>query len=84
MARKIVCKDESSVFAVCVKHPDGTVGWLLGNGERGTEVKTYPSKEAAEKAITQLKKNPHYSWSLPMEAQEFSGFGKSTKGTRHE
>lgn len=80
MARKrIVCTDDARAFAVCVIHPDNTIGWLLGSGDRGLDVKTYPSKEAAEKAIAQMKKNPHYSWGLPMEAREFSGFGRKSK-----
>lgn len=80
MARKrIVCTDDVLAFAICVIHPDSTTGWLLGGGERGLDVKTYPSKEAAEKAIIQMKKNPHYSWSLPMEAREFLGFGRKNK-----
>lgn len=76
MARKIVSTDDSGGFAVCCIHADQSVGWLLGAGERGTDVKTYPTKEAAEKAISQMKKNPRYSWNCILEAREFTGFGK--------
>lgn len=58
-------------WAICVNHPDGTCGWLMDND---LEVKTYPSQEDAEKALKQMKRNPHYSWSLSVEVKEFSGF----------
>lgn len=73
-----MCADNAPTFAVCSIHPDGSVGWFIGAGERGLDVMTYPSKEAAEKAIVKMKKNPHYSWSLQLEAREFCGFGKRT------
>lgn len=77
--RQIVCADNVPLFAVCIVNPDGTLGWLTGDGERGTEVKTYVSKEAAERAIAQMKKSPRYSWSLPLEARAFDGFGRTKK-----
>lgn len=77
--RQIVCSDSAPAFAVCIVNPDDTAGWLTGGGERGTDVKTYATKEAAERAIAQLKKNPHYSWSLPLEARAFGGFGRAKK-----
>ncbi len=72
MARKKnVCIGDSQTYAICVTYPNQSVGWLIGGGKNGLDVKTYPSKEAAEKAMEQMKKNPHYSWNLPMEVREF-------------
>ena len=71
MARPKKQIDDKPVWAICVCHPDNTCGWLIDNS---LEVKTYSTQEEAEKSLKQMKRNPHYSWSLPMEARVFTGF----------
>ena len=79
--RRIVSSDAANKFAIRITYPDKTFGWLLGGGDRGVDVRTFPSMEAAEKAIAQLKKDQHYSWSLLVEAQEYVGFGKEKRSS---
>lgn len=77
--RQIVVSDEAPRFAVCMICSDGTVGWLIGGGERGTDVKTYATLEEAQKAAVRMTKDPHYSWSLPLEAREFRGLRRENE-----
>lgn len=63
-------KKKQPAWGICVHHPDGTCGWVIGND---LEVLTYPSQEDAEKAFKQMKRKTHYSWSLPIEIKEFTG-----------
>lgn len=63
-------KPKKKGWGICVTHPDGSCGWLVGED---LDVQTYPTKEEAENALTQMKKNPHYTWSLLIEAKEFHG-----------
>lgn len=71
MARPKKQTSDKPVWAICVYHPDNTCGWLIGND---ADVKTYPSSEEAEKALKQMKCGNHYSWSMPTEVKEFTGF----------
>lgn len=77
--KQIVVSDEVPKFAVCMVCSDGTVGWLIGGGERGTDVKTYSTLGEAQKAAAKMTKDPHYSWSIPLEAREFRGFERERK-----
>lgn len=70
--RKITSADTTEQFAICVVYPNG-IGWLIGGGQNGTGVKIYPTMETANKAISQIKRDSHYSWSFPLEARSFSG-----------
>ena len=64
-------KQQEAAWAICISHPDGTIGWLVGED---LDVKTYPSKEDAEKSLKQMKRGSHYSWHHPIEIKEFTGF----------
>lgn len=79
--KKIVSIDAETRFAIRLTYSNNTFGWVLGDGDRGVEVRTFSSKEAAEKAIAQLKKDRHYSWNLQIEAQEYAGFGKEKRNS---
>lgn len=59
------------MWAIRVSYPDNTYGWLLDND---LDVKTYSSPEEAEKALKQIKRSQNYSWSIPVEVKEFTGF----------
>lgn len=60
---------DAPAWAICIYHPDNTCGWIVGEG---AEVVTYSTQEDAEKALKQMKRNAKYSWSLPMEAKEYT------------
>lgn len=57
------------MWAICVCHDDGTIGWLLN---QDTEVKIYPTAEDAEKAMKQIRKDKRYSWNVKTEVREYS------------
>lgn len=61
MARKIV--KEPLKFGLLVRKKNGDPdGWLVGaNG-----VLLFPSGEEAEKTLKKMKKDTHYTWSLPV------------------
>lgn len=69
MARPKKQTNNEPAWVICVQHPDGTCGWIVGEG---AEVITYPTLEEAEKALKQMKRNTKYSWSLPVEVKEFT------------
>jgi len=69
MARPKKQISNEPVWGLCVQHPDGTCGWIVGEG---AEVITYPTQEEAEKALRQTKRNTKYSWSHPIEVKEFN------------
>ena len=69
MARPKKEINDKPLWAICIYHPDNTCGWIVGEGAK---VVTYPTQEEAEKALRQMKRNTKYSWSLPMEAKEFT------------
>lgn len=73
MKPKIVISEEHNVYALCVLHIDGTVGWLLNEK---ADVKTYDSTEAAERDRKRILKDSRYSWTDPVEVREFRGFSK--------
>lgn len=64
--------NNQQAWAICTHHPDGTCGWLVDYNT--LDVRTYSSPEEAEKALKQMKRNSHYSWSHPTEIKEFTGF----------
>ena len=69
MARPKKETNTAPAWAICIYHPDDTCGWIVGEG---AEVVTYPTQEEAEKVLRQMKRNTKYSWSLPMEAKEYT------------
>lgn len=71
MARPKKQASDKPVWAICICYSDNTCGWLLNED---LDVKTYSTQEEAEKSLKQMKRNPHYSWSLPMETRIFTGF----------
>ena len=73
--------NEKLVWAICINYPDKTCGWLLGND---LEVKTYSSPEEAEKALKQIKRGDHYSWNLPVEVKEFTGFSHKKESVNED
>ena len=64
-------KKQINGWGICILNPDGTYGWIVGDG---LDVKTYPSKEDAEKSLKQMMRGSHYSWHYPIEIKEFTGF----------
>lgn len=71
MARPKRQISDKPVWAICVHYNNNAFGWLIGED---ADVKTYSSQEDAEKMLKQMKRNSKYSWSLPMEVKEFTGF----------
>lgn len=72
MPKRKVVSETDGRYAICLIYSNGDVGWLLGGGERGLDVKTYPTKDAASKSLAQMKKGFHYSWNVSAEIREYS------------
>lgn len=79
MARPKKQASDKPVWAICIHHPDNTCGWFVGED---ADVKTYSSQEEAEKSLKQMKRNSKYSWSLPIEVKEFTGFSNKKEADK--
>ena len=60
-------------YGIKVTHDFGQPGWIAG---RDCKVLLFKTKQEAEKALNQMKKDPHYLWKCNAEVEEFMGFGK--------
>lgn len=74
MARKI--KTKQTGFGICHDNPDGTTAWIVGDDR---DVLLFATPEEAARAFAKMKKNTHYSWSIPHEVREFKGFDAEKK-----
>ena len=57
--QKIIVSDGRPCFAIHFLHTSGLEGWMTGAEGK---VQTYPTEDAANKALRQLKKSGRYSW----------------------
>ena len=56
-----------TLYGICVRHDDGTVGWLTG---ASAEVLAYRTPEEAQRALRQKKRDAHYSWNCEVLVDE--------------
>lgn len=75
-SKKGTPKDSGFVpgYAICYIHAD-CVGWAIGGGSDGLDVRTWPTREEAEKEMRRMKRVQWwYAYKDPMEVRWFDGF----------
>lgn len=60
-------------YGIRIIHDIGPAGWVAG---KDCNILLFMTKPEAEKALNQMKNDPHYLWKFEAEAAEFTGFRK--------
>ncbi len=60
-------------YGIRITHEAGPAGWVAGSD---CSVLLFRTAKEAEKALNEMKNDPHYLWRCNAEVAEFSGFGK--------
>lgn len=73
MARRKIVESEqvSDKYGIALIHPDGDVGWIVGNN---ADVALFATEAEAQKHLKALKRNKNYSWKVTTEVRKFTGF----------
>lgn len=60
-------------YGIRITHDSGPAGWAAG---RDCNILLYKTRQEAEKALMQMKNDPHYLWKCEAQVTEFTGFRK--------
>ena len=60
-------------FGIRIIHDIGPAGWIAG---KNCNILLFKTRSEAEKALKQMKRDPHYLWKCDAEVAEFTGFRK--------
>lgn len=58
---------KSKRYGICIRHQDGTIGWLTG---ADSSVLSFPTPDEAMKALKRQVRDAHYSWSCEIAVGE--------------
>lgn len=60
-------------YGIRITHKIGPAGWVAGGD---CNILLFKTRQEAEKALRQMKSDPHYLWKCEAQAMEFTGFRK--------
>lgn len=60
-------------YGIRIIHDIGPAGWVAG---KDCNILLFKTRLEAEKALKQMKSDPHYLWKYEAEVKEFTGFRK--------